>query len=93
MTTAWTLALAEAPHSRVTVGGVHIALMSAWLLHEAWQFAEALHIGGVISPSHFGAVAVPVQPPLQLTLAPHMMLAFASSLQLPVHLPWQEPSQ
>ena len=34
-----------------------------------------------------------MQPPLQLTIAPQLMLAFASSLQLPLHVPLQEPSQ
>jgi hypothetical protein len=34
-----------------------------------------------------------LHPPLQLTMAPHMTLAFASSLQLPVHVPLHEPSQ
>jgi len=62
-------------------------------LQLAWQFASAMHIGGVISPSHFGAVYITLQPPLQLTMAPQLTLAIASSLQLPVHLPLHEPSQ
>lgn len=84
---------ALALHSRVAAGGVHIALTSALLWQLAWQLALALQLGGVILPSHLGAVAVPVQPPLQLTFAPHITLAFASSVQLPVHVPWHEPSQ
>ena len=34
-----------------------------------------------------------LQPPLQLTIAPQLIIAFASSLQLPLQVPLQEPSQ
>jgi hypothetical protein len=34
-----------------------------------------------------------LQPPLQLTMAPQLTMAFASSLQLPVQVPVHEPSQ
>src|ERR1700682_6211979 len=85
--------LAVALHSRVAVGGVQTAVASACPWQLAWQFTSALHIGGVIFPSHLGAVAVPMQPPLQLTMAPQSTFAFASSLQLPVHFPVHDPSQ
>ena len=52
-----------------------------------------MQFGGWIVPSHLGAVYATVQPPLQLTFAPQLMFAFAASLQSPVQLPLQVPSQ
>ena len=80
-------------HWRLTVGGVHVALALAWLWQLAWQFALALHDGGVICPSHVGAVAVPVHPPLQVALAPQLTPAFPVMVQLPLHVPLQVPAQ
>ena len=79
--------------SRLTVGGVQLAVASAWLWQLAWQFASAMQLGCVISPSHLGAVAVPMHVPLQLAIAPQVTLALASSLQSPVQLPLQLPLQ
>ena len=49
---------ADAPpvQERLTWGGVHVALAFAWLWQLPWQFALALHEGGVIEPSQDGAV-------------------------------------
>jgi hypothetical protein len=88
-----TSADALALHSRDATGGVHFAVTSALLWQLALQLAVAMQLGGVILPSHFGALYVAEQPPLQFTLAPHMTIALASSLQLPVHVPEHEPSQ
>lgn len=92
-TTAVTLALAFAAHSSLTVGGVHDAWMLAWPWHEAWHCAFELHLAGVTEPSHFGAVAVPVQPPLQLTDPPQLTPPDAVILQLPLQVPLQVPLQ
>ena len=62
-------------HWRLTAGGVQVAVAFAWLWQLPWQFALALHEGGVICPSQVGAVAVPVQPPLQVAVAPQLTLA------------------
>jgi len=80
-------------HSRDAWGGVHMALNSAWLWQLASQSTFDMHIAGLSSPSHLGAVYMTLHPPLQLTIAPHMTFAFASSLQLPVQVPLHEPSQ
>jgi hypothetical protein len=80
-------------HSRVACGGVQLASNSAWLWQLTSQSTFDWHIAGLSSPSHLGAVYMTLHPPLQLTIAPHMTFAFASSLQLPVHLPLHEPSQ
>jgi hypothetical protein len=49
------------------------------------------HDGGISSPSHLGAVAVPVHSPLQVAIAPQSIFASAaktqSPLQVPVHVP------
>jgi len=50
-----------------------------------------LQLGGMSCASHCGAVYVPLQPPLQLTFAPHMTIAPAASVQLPVQVPVQLP--
>jgi hypothetical protein len=84
---------ALALHSSVADGGVHIAWTSTLLWQLAWQLALALQAGGVILPSHFGALYVALQPPLQLTIAPQLTIAFAARVQLPVHVPLHDPSQ
>jgi hypothetical protein len=45
-------------------------------------------------PSHFGAVAVPVQPPRQLTFAPQLIPALPGvTVQFPVQPPVHVPAQ
>ena len=53
---AVTWAEAVPVQDRLTSGGVQLAVAFAWLWQLPWQFALALHIGGVIVPSHDGAV-------------------------------------
>jgi hypothetical protein len=81
------------PHWRLTLGGVHMAASDAWLWQLAWQLADALHIGGVICPSHFGAVTITLQPPRQVAIPLHMTPPIALILQLPLHVPVHVPSQ
>ncbi len=80
-------------HERLAEGGVHDALAFTWLWHWAWHCALALHEGGVTCPSHFGAVAVPVQPPLHVAVAPQLTEALPVILQSPLHVPLQVPPQ
>jgi len=87
------LALALASHVSETDGGVQVAENSAWLWQLASQFASMLQLGGVSLPSHCGAVAVPVQPPLQLAIAPQLTPPLAEILQSPLHEPAQVPLQ
>jgi hypothetical protein len=78
-------------HARLTVGGVQLAVAWAWAWQLAWQSTFALQLGGVIVPSHVGAVTATEHPPLQL--AEHMTLAPPVSVQFPVHPPVQVPAQ
>jgi hypothetical protein len=82
---------ALAVQDQLTCGGVQFACALAWLWQLAWQFALALHIGGVTCPVQTGFVYAtehpPWQLPEQLTLAPPV------SAQLPVHPPLQLPAQ
>jgi hypothetical protein len=55
-TSAVTSAEALALHSREATGGVQCALTSALLWQLALQLALAMQLGGVIFPSHFGAL-------------------------------------
>jgi hypothetical protein len=84
---------ALAPHSSCTVGGVHAAVSDAWLSQLAWQFADALHAGGVIWPSHVGAVTITLQAPRHVAIAPQLTPPVAVILQLPSQLPLHVPSQ
>jgi hypothetical protein len=93
VTRACTLADALALHSSCAVGRVHVAVSEAWLLQLAWQFADALHIGGVIWPSHWGAVTITLHAPRQVAMTPQLTPPVAVILQLPSHDPWQVPSQ
>lgn len=43
-------------HAKLTVGGVQFACALAWLWQLAWQFALALHDGGVTCPVQTGLV-------------------------------------
>ena len=94
----WTVAVsavssaeALATHEKLTCGGVQVACALASLWQLAWQFALALHDGGVTCPVQTGFVYAtehpPWQLPEQLTLAPPV------SAQLPVHPPLQLPAQ
>ena len=93
LTRAVTCAVAVPTHERLTVGGVQLALALTWLWQLAWHWALALHDGGVTVPSHLGAVAVPVQPPLHVAFAPQLTPALPVMVQLPLHVPLQVPAQ
>jgi hypothetical protein len=78
-------------HAKLTVGSVQFACALASLWQLAWQFALALHEGGVTCPVQTGFVYAtehpPWQLPEQLTLAPPV------SAQLPVQPPLHVPAQ
>ena len=78
---------------KLTEGGVHVALALTWLWHCPVHCALALQEGGVTWPSQVGAVAVPVQPPLQVALAPQLTPAFPVIVQSPLHVPLHVPAQ
>jgi hypothetical protein len=83
---------ALAPQSRVTLGGVHLALAFTWLWHCAWQLALALHDGGLTAPVHDGAVYATEHPPWQLP--EQLMPALPGvAVQPPVQPPLQTPAQ
>ena len=65
----------------------------AWLWQLAWQFADALHIAGVIWPSHWGAVTITLHPPRHVAMTPQLMPPIAVILQLPLQVPSHVPSQ
>jgi hypothetical protein len=93
---AWSVvSCAEAAplQSKLTVGGVHVADAFTWLWHCPVHCALALHEGGVTWPSHVGAIAVPVQPPRHVALAPQLTPAFPVILQSPLQVPWHVPAQ
>lgn len=96
VTVAWSAVICDVAvpvHERATLGGVQVALAFTWLWHWAWHSALALHEGGVTCPSHLGAVAVPVQPPLQVAFAPQLTPPLALILQSPLHVPLHVPAQ
>jgi hypothetical protein len=84
---------ALAPQSSVAAGGVHVAVASTLPWQLAWHCAFVWQDGGVISPSHCGAVPVVVHPPRQRTFAPQLTIAPAWILHSPVHVPLQTPAQ
>jgi hypothetical protein len=93
VTRACTDADAPASHSSSALGGVQVAVRDAWLSQLAWQFADALHMPGVIWPSHVGAVTITLQPPRHVAIAPQLTPPVAVILQFPLQLPLQVPSQ